>query len=582
MIRIDERYRQTFHLGLGFVQGMMLLTFSETWTSFTDGRVALSGLLAFVLAGTLQAQLLGQRFWEARRAWLVMSCALLQGGLVAWFVWQGRGLERWQFAESQGGLLFGNLLLFYIFTPFIQAWDSRSGWQFDYTQLYRHAWNNGLILLLAALLVSLFWLLILLWVGLFSLLGIKFFGQLFFNRVFLWISCALVFAVGVRIGLQRDQVIEALRGILLAICRSLLPLTVLIVLLFAISLPFTGLEPLWRTKRASAILLALVFVHLCLLNGVFQDGRQSHRYARGLHVLVDASLLVLPLLAALAGYALWLRVQQYGLTPSRVLAGLSASMALLYAAAAADAVLLRGPIWLETLRLSNPPVALVLAALLVLLQTPLLSPMELSAASQYWRLVSGQVAPEQFDRGLLRFRLGEPGRRYLARLEQLVEQPGALPQEKAASLQAELERLRQSRSYWQWQRSRREAESVAKLELRWLGTAPQNVDGLQVWLVESGQCRQRSCSLLAVDLDGDGVEEVLVIPDAQPLFLQLPIIARGSVSKWRQIGRLVQPEVGKLSGPELAERLRREKARLVSSRYQALEVGGVRFEPHLN
>lgn len=87
---------------------------------------------------------------------------------------------------------------------------------------------------------------------------------------------------------------------------------------------------------------------------------------------------------------------------------------------------------------------------------------------------------------------------------------------------------------------------------------------------------------MAVDLDGDGVEEVLVIPDAQPLFLQLPIIARGSVSKWRQIGRLVQPEVGKLSGPELAERLRREKARLVSSRYQALEVGGVRFEPHLN
>lgn len=80
MIRIDERYRQTFHLGLGLVQGMMLLTFSETWTSFTDGRVALSGLLAFVLAGTLQAQLLGQRFWEARRPWLVMGCALLQGG----------------------------------------------------------------------------------------------------------------------------------------------------------------------------------------------------------------------------------------------------------------------------------------------------------------------------------------------------------------------------------------------------------------------------------------------------------------------------------------------------------------------
>ncbi|MNF88599.1 hypothetical protein D3C84_710970 [compost metagenome] len=318
------------------------MSVTEAWPSAGEGRALLAGLLTFVLVGALQVQLLGERWREMRRGFLVLGCALLLAVLLAWFVWQSRGQDSLRWSDGLGStLLFGELVLFYILTPFIQAWDSRSGWRFDYTALYRHAWNNGLIQLLAALLVGLFWLLIILWAGLFSVLGIRFFAELFFNRVFAWLSCALVFAVGVRIGLQRDQVIEALRGLLLAICRALLPLTVLIVLLFVVCLPFTGLDPLWQTKRASAILLALVFTHLCLLNGVFQDGRQSSGYARPLRVMTDASLLVLPLLAALAGYALWLRVQQYGLTPSRVLVGLLVCMALLYAVAAVGAVLQR-------------------------------------------------------------------------------------------------------------------------------------------------------------------------------------------------------------------------------------------------
>ena len=45
-------------------------------------------------------------------------------------------------------------------------------------------------------------------------------------------------------------------------------------------------------------------------------------------------------------------------------------------------------------------------------------------------MVVHALAAGQFDAGLLRFRLGEPGRRYLARLEQLVEQPGAVVRQK--------------------------------------------------------------------------------------------------------------------------------------------------------
>lgn len=505
----------------------------------------------------------------------MLGCALL----LAWFVWQSRGQDSLRWSDGLGStLLFGELVLFYILTPFIQAWDSRSGWRFDYTALYRHAWNNGLILLLAALLVGLFWLLIVLWAGLFSVLGIRFFAELFFNRVFAWLSCALVFAVGVRIGLQRDQVIEALRGLLLAICRALLPLTVLIILLFVVCLPFTGLDPLWQTKRASAILLALVFTHLCLLNGVFQDGRQSSGYARPLRVMTDASLLVLPLLAALAGYALWLRVQQYGLTPSRVLVGLLVCMALLYAVAAVaavGAVLQREDVWLGGLRRSNPPIALTLAVVLVLLQAPWLSPQELSAANQYRRLLAGQVAPGQFDWRLLRFKLGEPGRRYLARIEQLLEQPGALPQEQAAQLRAELSRLRESGPAAG--RERREGEA---LRVEWLGAEPADSVGVLEQAAVWGDCRSAVCTLLALDLDADGREEVLVLGSGRRQ--TLPILARDKAAGWRKIGQLVLPRDVRLSGAELAERIRQGGFRRVAPRYQALEIGDIRLEPRLH
>src|SRR5690606_16386903 len=117
-------------------------------------------------------------------------------------------------------------------------------------------------------------------------------------------------------------------------------------------------------------------------------------------------------------HALWLRIDQYGLTPDRVLAALLALVALLHGLALVRAVLRRDSAWLSGLRQSNPPLALFAAGLLVLMHVPALSPLQLSATSQYQRLVSDQVPVEQTDLGALRFQLGEPGRRHLHALRQ--------------------------------------------------------------------------------------------------------------------------------------------------------------------
>ncbi|MNG30736.1 hypothetical protein D3C85_1771270 [compost metagenome] len=62
----------------------------------------------------------------------------------------------------------------------------------------------------------------------------------------------------------------------------------------------------------------------------------------------------------------------------------------------------------------------------------------------------------------------------------------------------------------------------------------------------------------------------------------LPILARDKAAGWRKIGQLVLPRDVRLSGAELAERIRQGGFRRVAPRYQALEIGDIRLEPRLH
>ena len=153
-------------------------------------------------------------------------------------------------------------------------------------------------------------------------------------------------------------VIGLLRGILLTLCRVLLPLSALIVIVFTFALPFTGLAPIWATGCSTTIMLCLVAANLFLLNGVFQDGAQSSGYPVWLLRLVDLCLLCLPVLVVLAGYSTWLRIEQYGLTPSRLLAMLLVGVMFAHSLAVVWAVVVPPGQWLARLRVSNPAIAL--------------------------------------------------------------------------------------------------------------------------------------------------------------------------------------------------------------------------------
>ncbi|WP_312728315.1 DUF4153 domain-containing protein [Stutzerimonas kunmingensis] len=573
MEQIGEARPLKIYLAVGVLQGLVLWAVSEAWPHSTGWRVLCSAMLAFTVIGGWQLQLLWGDLRAAGRWRLVLVAALLPAVLAGGLALQFEQPRWYYLGESVGTLLlWSNLILAYVLTPFIQARDIGHRWRVDYAALYRHAINNGLLLFMALLMLAAFWLLIWLWAGLFKLVGIRIFASLFESSGFIWIASATVVAIGLWIGLERGQLVDALRNVLQAMCRFLLPLTVLILLLFVVCLPFTGLQPLWETRHATPILLAMVFAHVALLNGVIQDGRQAVHYPRALRVLVDASSLCLPLLAGLAIYALWLRIGQYGLTPDRVVAVGATLVALLHALALMAAVLQRRNGWLAGLRQSNPLLALVSVVLLLLMHLPPLSPLQLSAANQYERLLDERVPTDRTDLGALRFQLGQPGRDHLEKLRQRVAEPG-LADARREQLQADLQRLDKADSYWNW---RHEHDMANTAPVPWIGEPLEDAGGALSQAIATQGC-DGDCALFAVDLDDDSQPEVLLLRGARPRIVT--VLGHDATGGWRWIGHLRTTDQQTLDGETLKQQIERGALQVVAPRFKALEIDGIRLEP---
>nr|UKE85099.1 hypothetical protein KXZ65_08525 [Pectobacterium sp. PL152] len=97
---------------------------------------------------------------------------------------------------------------------------------------------------------------------LFNMLGFRLVSKVLSHHRFYMLFLPMVFSVGIYIGMTKEAVVVLLRGILLSACRFLLPFSALITVVFTLTLPFSGLEPIWNTGRSTVILLCLMGVNL--------------------------------------------------------------------------------------------------------------------------------------------------------------------------------------------------------------------------------------------------------------------------------------------------------------------------------
>ncbi len=346
------------------------------------------------------------RFWQHALGALVLYTAL-----AAWATWSATGPGA--IVAAPVLMPFGATLAIgsFVLLPYLQVRLERGRWCAPYPLLFECAWQNALTLLLAGLFVGVSWSLLALWGALFKLIGIEFFATLFKQDPFVYLATGLLFGLGLLIGRTQHRPVRIARQILFALFKGLLPAVVLFSLLFLLSLPFTGLEPLWATRNASFILGCLIAYIVLLLNAVVQDGQGAPPYSHWLRRIVGIGLLFAPVFAVLAAIALWLRIGQYGWSVERFWAVVAIALLTAYAFGYALAILRRDGRWLSLLPQVNIGVSLAIVALMVLGNSPLLDPYRLSASSQLARFEAAAADRKEqaLDEAYLRWELGRRG-----------------------------------------------------------------------------------------------------------------------------------------------------------------------------
>jgi len=418
---VTTRKAAAARLAIGLGQGIVLFLLQKADESKAWPATA-PMLYAPLLVCALMVPLLPLAALSAMRrttliAWTAVA-TVLTAILAVHAAWTGAEPQRLGAGPLSPPIFIAVAALLFIAHHLVQPADAARRPVAPYGDYFDLAWTNLIRLFLSLAFTGAFWLLLFLAGALFKLIGVEAIQKLIGETAFAFPATGLMFAIAVHTSVQlteaRAGLVRGVRTVGLTLLAWLSPLMVVIAGGFLATLPFTGLAPLWGTKAATSLLLSAAAALIILINAAYQDGLEPpHRVPQW--AARAAGLLLIPIVI-LAGYALWLRIDQYGLTPDRVFATVYLVVAVGFTIGYALAALKPGP-WMKPLEPTNLIMAAVSVLLLIALFTPIADPARLSVASQVKRLESGKVTAEKFDFAFLRFESGRYGRDALDRLK---------------------------------------------------------------------------------------------------------------------------------------------------------------------
>jgi len=345
-----------------------------------------------------------------------LSYAIVYGaisaGLLLWASYRFVSLDGFLDSFHPAVAFFG---LAFLPLPFFIAADAAPGGWRDYGWLFDSAWGLVVRGVAAWCFAGLFWLVIFLSDQLLNLVGFAYLGDLVENA---WVAMpltGLILGLALAVLSELGSIVATLRRLALQLLRLLLPFVAVVIALFILLVPFRGLDAVFGALSAAGTMLAMAVGAITLITSAVDARESDQANSRLMGVAARGLSLLLPVIAAIAAYAIWVRVTQYGWTPPRIVAVLTAGVVLAYAVAYAGAILL-GARWRQGLRAINTWMALVLIALSGLWLTPVLDAEAISARSQVDRYLAGETSVEDLDI----WRLGEDwGRSGVAALERL-------------------------------------------------------------------------------------------------------------------------------------------------------------------
>lgn len=444
---------------IGALAGLAVWSMIEFLPDMVDNARWLLALLTFGFAffGVLMALLGPQKPVSAALG--AAALALPAAVLVVWASLRFEPLDAFFENASAFAALGGGL---FIAVPFLAAGMAEPGGWRDYARLFDTAWNIVVRYTAAWLFAGAAWGVALLSDALLGLVGVHVIEWLIDIEVVPFIFTGLVLGLGLAIVHELSDYVSPF--LLIQLLRVMLPVLLIVVAVFIVALPFRGLSELFGQLSAAGTMTAVVFASVTLITTAIQRDNELSVEGRGMLWATQALCVLIAVPAALALYAVWLRVDQYGLTPARVAALLGTVVALIYAVSFAASIVLGGD-WRARIRTVNRWKAMGVVALAALWLTPVINAERLSTASQVARVEAG-VASDGAAFWEMAREWGKPGTRGLERLAAFAQETGD------DTLAARIESARSAGSEWAY-RSEQNSVEIGPLE----GVVPLRPEG---------------------------------------------------------------------------------------------------------
>ena len=547
------------------------------------------GVVLFILQGTAEAHV-----WPATEGWLFagllcvvlfMPLTILAGlsgmrpaTLAVWTLMAGSAvaaiavynvLREPASAQASPSFVLFPVVAAGLFVAYhlVAAADAERKFVAGYRTYFDIAWKNGVQLVLSGAFLGAFWLLLFLGTALFGLIEIEILGEVIREEWFAYSASAVVFAAAVHLTDVRVGLINGTRAVALVLLSWLLPVMTAMAIAFLAMLPLAGIELLWATRSATFLLLTAAGALVVLINAAYQDGSPDAPPHVVLRIAARAAALALVPLVAISAYAIWLRVDQHGLTTDRVIVIACVAVAACYAAGYSIAAIWPGR-WMKPLESVNIISALVALGLTIGLMTPIGDPARIAVDDQLRRLAQRTISPEQFDFNFLRFNAARFGIEALERLkaDKSSERARAIGRNAGEALTRDPARP-QNFSPQQLMAKitvypAGSALPPSFLAQDWSGVVPSPLSCVR----EAGT---QPCEAFLADFDGDGRAEILLSGSYRIDVFELS----QDSAVWTRLGYLDASQC-----PGLVSGLKAGTYKLVAPSHRDLEIGGKRVQ----
>lgn len=405
--------------------------------------------------------------------------------------------------------------------PLFQAGFHKLRWRTPYIDTHYHVWNDAICGAGALAFTGLSWLLLALLSELFVVIKIEILRELMQEEVFGWMFSGAAF--GAALGVLRNQlkIIGTLQSVVLLVLSILaVPLAIALVL-FLVSVVFSGIDVLWEaTRSATPLLLAIAVGCFILANAVVRDRDEDASNSRVLRLAGFVLALGILPLSVMAALSMGTRIAQHGLSPERIWALIAIAVAVAYGVAYfVSAIRGRRDGWRGSLRQSNLHLAVLTCGIALVLALPIFDFGALSTRDQLARLKSGAVSAEDFDYAALRWDFGESGR---AALQQLAKSPDADIAKRAKDAQAVTDR------YWRGEDTPSEIKDKAIIDVQSDGVA----EAVENYIIQVPYFCSEGCRIVEAGVAKGAPLLVFTSKNGGDPKLLTYDAAKGEVSEW--------------------------------------------------